>query len=171
MSDQAPNDSRSQPEHDPASWLRIARTAAPARPAAALLAATDYVFNDALDDEYWNDQTGDFRAAVCGLLIDKPQPTDRTLLRYLVEQEMENHRHNWGLDENLKLATWLLARLGDVRERAAAVGGQARQLRRRLRPRWRHAGRVGCGGDAAIPGGAARRGGAGDHSVHCIAAR
>jgi hypothetical protein len=59
------------------------------------------------DDEL--DANAERRSAVLEMLLHDPRSVDRPLLRFLIQQEIQEAEHWWGLSEALRLATFLLA--------------------------------------------------------------
>ncbi|MEZ0371363.1 MAG: hypothetical protein ACAI44_19880 [Candidatus Sericytochromatia bacterium] len=91
------------------SFIERCRSCQPELPAAELLAAIDF---DADPGNPASDRQASFRAAVCQELNRSLMPADRPLALHLLEQEILSHRAaQWGIEDNLRLAAWLLFRL------------------------------------------------------------
>jgi hypothetical protein len=62
------------------------------------------------------DTNQEFRGQVCDALNRDLQDSDREFVRYLLEQEILEHKSSWGVNENIKLCAYLLFRLGHVED-------------------------------------------------------
>ncbi|BCL79048.1 hypothetical protein ccbrp13_70990 [Ktedonobacteria bacterium brp13] len=66
------------------------------------------------DDTEEGDQHARFRVAVLGELQKTLSPGDRSLLRFLLEQEIAYHESAWGIFESIRLCGFLLSVLAHV---------------------------------------------------------
>jgi hypothetical protein len=66
------------------------------------------------DDTEEGDQHARFRVAVLGELQKTLSPGDRSLLRFLLEQEIAYHESEWGIFESIRLCGFLLSVLAHV---------------------------------------------------------
>lgn len=100
----------------PQEFLIQVRMYAPEPPPPALLSQIAYVEDPQLDDTYWNDTNGDFREAVCCEMVKHFDMRDRTILRYLLEQEIACMDVNESIDENTRRCVDMLAQLREAED-------------------------------------------------------
>jgi hypothetical protein len=66
-------------------------------------------FTPVEEDDDTVDVNAERRGSVLTAILFDPQPTDRALLRFLLEQDIREHEESWGLSDRLRLSMLLLA--------------------------------------------------------------
>ncbi|HTK05985.1 MAG TPA: hypothetical protein VL485_02360 [Ktedonobacteraceae bacterium] len=100
----------------PEDFLKEARIYQPDLPPQSLLQLVAYEELSFLDTEEKGDQHAAFRMSVLTALHRKLSPEDRTLIRFLLAQEITYHERMWSFSESIKLCAFLLFLLAHVED-------------------------------------------------------
>lgn len=96
-------------------FVREARSAQPDYPA-QLLQLVIYKEEPFSDDGDKGDQTTAFRAAVLKEIYKTFTANDRSLIRFLLEQEIIYHANEWAIGESIRLCGFLLFMLANLED-------------------------------------------------------
>jgi hypothetical protein len=97
-------------------FVREGRSAQPGLPPPHLLQLVAHREESHLETAEEGDQQAAFRAVVLEELRRTLSPGDRSLLRFLLEQEIAYHKTAWGIFESIRLCGFLLFVLAQVED-------------------------------------------------------